>query len=152
MLRNVASRRAMTVCRSHGSVVAKFAAVFLLSINGANAQDAPNAQSLQNRSLVELATELRPGFLLGAHASWKHMPDQTNDSKPRDLLAREYNLISVGIYQKSTQRNSQHDWNFSSVDSVVNFASQNDLKVYAHPMTALEFSSIQRSRKTASTS
>ncbi len=107
------------------------ATLLLLSVNSANAQD---VHSLQGKSLVELAAEVRSDFLLGTHLSALHMPDTPANKKPRGIISSEYNLISVGIYQKQTQRNSQDDWSFAAVDPIVQFAGENDLTVYAHPM------------------
>ncbi|TWT79625.1 Endo-1,4-beta-xylanase Z precursor [Planctomycetes bacterium CA13] len=121
----------MTLVRLQYSIMA---AALLLSFHDVDAQESPHALALQNKSLCELTKEIRPGFLLGTHLSAAHMPDTVENEKPRQIIAREYNLISVGIYQKSTQRKSQDDWNFRSIDPVVHFAEQNGLKVYAHPM------------------
>ncbi len=79
--------------------------------------------------LKDLAQAYRPGFLMGAH-----MNAEQTAGEAADVVLRNYNLVSVGIYQRKTQRNSRDDWDFSQVDPIIAFAENNNLKVYAHPM------------------
>lgn len=101
------------------------AVVLLVNAHSANAQEA---------GLAELAAQARPGFLMGTHVSLWQKGDLLEAAKTRDTITREYNLISVGIYQRSMQRRSQDDWDFDSVDTIIAFAEEHDLTVYAHPM------------------
>ena len=112
-------------------VIAIFVSVVFLNVASVYSQD---VQAFEEMSLVELATEVRPDFLLGTHISAQYMSDVPENAALCRIIANEYNLVSVGIYQRQTQRNSQEDWNLSSVDAVVDFAEENGLQVYAHPM------------------
>lgn len=85
---------------------------------------------LLDKGLAELANLLRPGFLIGSHSK----PEQLGGGEATDIILKNYNMVSVGIYQRSTQRNSQEDWNFTKVTPIVDFADQHNMKVYAHPM------------------
>jgi endo-1,4-beta-xylanase len=91
-------------------------------------------RSLQDMSLAELARSIRPDFLIGAHLNPRQMTDDPENRKPQSLIAREYNLVSAGIYQKQIQRRSRDEWNFSGPDAIIDFAKRNRLAVYAHPM------------------
>lgn len=83
------------------------------------------------KGLAELATAVRPGFLMGAHTKSRQLESAT----VRAILRGNYNLVSVGIYQKhTTQKKARDDWDFSGVDPVIEFAARNGMTVYAHPM------------------
>lgn len=84
--------------------------------------------------LKHLAEVYRPGFMIGTHTKDVQVDGSPGSVKPAEIISREYNLISVGIYQKRTQRSSRDDWDFSTVDPIINFAQQHGLTVYAHPM------------------
>jgi endo-1,4-beta-xylanase len=92
------------------------------------------SKNLRDMSLAELATEIRPDFMVGSHQKADHMTNTPENGKAQAIVAGEYSQISVGIYQKRTQRNAREDWDFSTVDPVVDFAEQHGLTVYAHPM------------------
>lgn len=53
----------------------------------------------------------------------------------QETILRDFNLISVGIYQKHiTQYISRLEWDFSKVDLGVEFADTTKLAVYFHPL------------------
>ncbi|MDZ8119076.1 endo-1,4-beta-xylanase [Pontiella sp. NLcol2] len=79
--------------------------------------------------LADLADQIRPGFLMGTHS--KHTQFS---GKPSTVLLNNYNMISVGIYQRASQKDGVDDWEFWSIDQGINYAEENNLKVYAHPM------------------
>jgi endo-1,4-beta-xylanase len=84
----------------------------------------------EDRGLSELAGMLRPGFLVGTHSK----SEQFGGGKATDIILKNYNMISVGIYQRQTQRRSRTAWDFSAVDPGIAFANRHDIQVYAHPM------------------
>lgn len=79
--------------------------------------------------LRHLAEAARPGFLVGTHLKYDQL-----DGRAAEIVLGNYNQVSVGIYQKQTQRRSRDSWDFTSVDPVIEFAEKNNLTVYAHPM------------------
>ncbi|MBT3381325.1 MAG: hypothetical protein HN742_27855 [Lentisphaerae bacterium] len=85
-------------------------------------------------SLSELAENVRPGFLLGAHVAHTMQRDWDKLPQCRETLAEEFNVLSVGIYQKSMQRTSRDGWSFGNVDRTVAFARKQGMQVYAHPL------------------
>lgn len=87
------------------------------------------ASTLRDKGLAELAKLSRPGFMIGAHIK----EDQLT-GKASEIILKNYNQVSVGIYQKRTQSKSREDWDFSRADPVIEFAEKNNLTVYAHPM------------------
>jgi endo-1,4-beta-xylanase len=97
--------------------------------------DSQAAVFTDSRTLTQLATEVRPGFLLGTHFGPIFAADTPENEKPRSIISSQYNLISVGIYPRhTTQRESRDGWDFTTVDQTVQFAEENGLRVYAHPM------------------
>ncbi len=92
---------------------------------------------LSKLSLKELVKIYRPDFLIGTHinnATSQMKGNSAVEKKGRLVITSEYNLVSMGIYQKSTQKESSKDWNFDGPDLITEFAKNNDIKVYAHPM------------------
>ena len=102
----------------------------LMLVGSAVSGRAAGHGSLQDEGLAELAGLLRPGFLVGTHSK----PDQFGGGKATGIILKNYNMVSVGIYQRQTQKKSRTDWDFSSPDPIVKFASRHDIQVYAHPM------------------
>lgn len=106
----------------------------LVALLGASVLIFPGSESvadtLQDKGLVELADMLRPEFLVGTHSK----PEQSDGGIATDLILKNYNMVSVGIYQRSTQRKSRDGWDFSKIDPIVEFADKHDIQVYAHPM------------------
>lgn len=104
--------------------------IFLLTCAGSGMA----AEAFESMSLSDLATQLRPGFLMGAHSASEFMGNGAVDRKYQQILRDEYNLMSVGIYHGRTQKKSRNDWSFATMDPLIRFARENNLKVYAHPM------------------
>lgn len=91
--------------------------------------DKPSKQK-QTEGLAKLARKVRPGFLLGSFASGLTSPDK---DVLKDLFKKEFNIITIGVYMKSTQPQAQ-SFRLESVDELVDYAQQNKMVVYMHPL------------------
>jgi len=83
-------------------------------------------------SLVNLAQRVRPDFLLGSFASGL---DFTRNGNPAaaDFFRRNFNIMTVGVYMNGMQRQSGA-FSFEKADALIQFAQENHLKVYLHPL------------------
>lgn len=83
-------------------------------------------------SLAALARQVRPDFLLGSFASGL---DFTKENNPplAEFFARNFNIMTVGVYMGSTQRQAGA-YNFEKTDALIAFAHDHQLKVHLHPL------------------
>jgi len=62
---------------------------------------------------VELVSIYRPDFLLGTHISRSsQIADNPSTEKARGVISTEFNLISVGLYQRATQKKIENRLEF----------------------------------------
>ncbi|MDZ8119077.1 endo-1,4-beta-xylanase [Pontiella agarivorans] len=106
----------------------------MASVLGVEARPGYSRKKLETAGLAELAGMVRPGFLMGAHSDAAYMGSSERDKKYQHILAAEYNMMSVGIYHGRTQRDYREDWRFDTMNPLIKFAQENNLKVYLHPM------------------
>jgi len=104
--------------------------VSVFAVYETSAKAAGDVDPLQDWGLTELAHRLRPEFLIGTHSK----PEQFRGGEATHVILKNYNMVSVGIYQRSTQRKARNNWNFTKVTPIVEFANQHNIQVYAHPM------------------
>jgi endo-1,4-beta-xylanase len=80
--------------------------------------------------LYKLARKVRPDFYLGSTG----VRLSSNDSVDHTVFYRNnFNIMTIGIYMHTTQR-EQGKYNLANVDRLVNFAFDNNIKVYFHPL------------------
>lgn len=83
-------------------------------------------------SISSLATEARPGFLIGSFASG--IESMTPKLTPRiEFFRQNFNIMTVGVYMNGIQR-TPGEIDFGQVDALVGFASKQGIKVYLHPL------------------
>jgi len=111
-----------------------FIAVFFICTIFANGHLLAQKVDYENMGMAELAQIIRPGFLFGTHTQPWMFDGSAKNQKFEQLIKKEYNLISVGIYQKITQPQTANVWKLGSIDLNIDSAAKNNLNVYAHPM------------------
>lgn len=92
------------------------------------------SMAMQKGGLADLASKVRPGFLVGAHINHTMQKDWKKLPEAQKILKTEFNSVSTGIYQKSIQKRGRNDWFFNQVDRNIDFAQKNQMVVYAHPL------------------
>ncbi|TWT81020.1 Endo-1,4-beta-xylanase Z precursor [Planctomycetes bacterium CA13] len=85
-----------------------------------------------SESMVKLAKQVRPDFLLGSFA---HGLDFTRNDNPAhlDFFRRNFNIMTVGVYMTGMQQKSSR-FAFEKTDALIDFAHENNIKVYLHPL------------------
>ncbi len=83
-------------------------------------------------SLVTLARNIRPDFLLGSFASGLESSEERN-SAAGDFFRTNFNIMTVGVYMQGTQP-QRLGYNFKTTDALIDFAEKNRQKVYLHPL------------------
>jgi endo-1,4-beta-xylanase len=89
-------------------------------------------RSAAEPSLVTLARQVRPEFLLGSFASGLD-PAKAENAPLADFFVRNFNIMTVGVYMKSTQPQPEA-YSFAKTDALIDFATRHNLQVYLHPL------------------
>jgi len=93
----------------------------------------PVDKSLENEGLASLVARIRPDMKFGCHMDWQLLRDFQTTTKEQAVLTKEFNAVSIGIYQKSTQ-SKQGQWYWAEVDKANSYAVENNKAIYFHPM------------------
>lgn len=90
------------------------------------------AEPSASDSLASLTRKIRPDFLIGSFA---HGLDTAKggDARSAEFFRQNFNIMTVGVYMKATQRR-RGSYRFDQTDALINFAQENDIKVYLHPL------------------
>ena len=85
-----------------------------------------------SNGLADLADKIRPGFLLGSFAAGLNSVSN-EDAILKDFFKHNFNIMTVGVYMKSTQF-KKGVYDFNKADALVNFAQENQIRIYFHPL------------------
>ncbi|MDZ8119073.1 endo-1,4-beta-xylanase [Pontiella agarivorans] len=94
---------------------------------------ADKEKPLKDEGLASLVSMIRPDMKFGCHMGFKLQNDWDSADKERAVIIKEFNVVSTGIYQKSTERTAG-TWMLSDVDRSVEFAAAHNQAIYFHPM------------------
>lgn len=85
---------------------------------------------INNEGLAALAKKIRADFKIGATGAGL----TTSDGEVlKRIYLKEFNIITVGIYMTSTQP-EPGSYKLDNVDELVEFARQNEIEIYFHPL------------------
>jgi len=89
--------------------------------------------------LANLARQVRPDFYLGSFYTPGHhglSPDNPDNEQMREFIRKNYNIITAGIFMFGMQRDSgiYDPQRLANIDYAVDFANDNNIKVYFHPL------------------
>ncbi len=102
------------------------------SPNALRSSTSVDVASNASNGLADLADKIRPGFLLGSFAAGLNSAPK-DDAILKKFFKHNFNIVTVGIYMQSTQREKGvYDYNRS--DALVKFAQVNQIKIYFHPL------------------
>jgi endo-1,4-beta-xylanase len=90
------------------------------------------AERAAGPSLAALATQVRPDFRLGSFASGLDFA-RSNNAPRAEFFARNFNVMTVGVYMQSTQRKPDA-FDLAKPDALIEFATANGMEVHLHPL------------------
>lgn len=102
------------------------------SLNAQSVTENPSSVNTSYEGLAKMAKKIRRDFYLGAFGTGLN-PKGADNSQLESIFKNNFNIITVGIYMQSTQR-EKDNYNLDMVDYMVDYATKNKIKVYFHPL------------------
>ena len=90
----------------------------------------PSDSKFRSDGLAKMISKIRPDFYIGSNSGGIESADGGILKK---LFIHEFNILTIGVYMHGTQPRDK-SFRFDRVDTLVKWATDNNIKVYFHPL------------------